>query len=75
MRDLLVGVTVPIALIVGALAVASVHAKGPETTEGGALVELVVASAPLAAPTAASPPSPAGPQVAGCDDQTRDVQG
>ncbi|MDP2674605.1 MAG: hypothetical protein Q8Q00_06840 [Dehalococcoidia bacterium] len=60
MRGLLVGVTVAVALIVGVLVAAPVHAGGPETTEGEALAELVFAGAPLAAPTATSPTSPAG---------------
>ncbi|MFQ5880069.1 MAG: hypothetical protein ACE5IZ_07860, partial [Dehalococcoidia bacterium] len=55
MRGLLVGVTIAVALIVGVLAAAPVHAEGPETTEGEALAELVFAGAPLAAqPVAAS---------------------
>lgn len=37
MRGLLVGVTVAVALIVGVLVVALVHAEGPKTTEGEAL--------------------------------------
>ncbi|MFQ5880595.1 MAG: hypothetical protein ACE5IZ_10535, partial [Dehalococcoidia bacterium] len=47
MRGLLVGVTVAVALIVGVLAAAPVHAEEPDTTEGEALAELVFAGAPL----------------------------
>jgi len=64
MRGLLVGATVAVALIVGALATAPARAEGPETSHGDALAELVFAGAPLAAPTPASPPPPTGPPLA-----------
>lgn len=64
MRGLLVGVTVAVALIVGALTVAPAHAEEPDTPQGEALAELVFAGAPLAAPAATSPPSPTGPAAA-----------
>jgi len=64
MRGLLVGVTVAVALIVGLLMAAPVHAGGPEPHEGEALAELVFAGAPLAAPAATSPSSPAAPPAA-----------
>jgi hypothetical protein len=45
MRGLPVGVTVAIALIVGALTVAAAHAEEPDTPQGEALAELVFAGA------------------------------
>lgn len=64
MRGLLVGVTVAVALIVGALTVAPAHAEEPDTPQGEALAELVLAGAPLSAPAATAPPTPAGPTSA-----------
>ena len=59
MRGLLVGVTVAVTLIAGAMAVSPVRAGGPEITADEALAELVFSGAPLAAP-ATTPPSSTG---------------
>jgi len=55
MRGLLLGTTVAVALIVGALAAGPAHAEGPDTSR--AFAELVFAGAPLAAQSAAAPAS------------------
>src|SRR3990172_221722 len=64
MRVLLVGATVAVALIAGALAISPVHAGGPETTSDEALAELVFAGAPLAAPATAATSSSVAPPAA-----------
>jgi len=64
MRVLLVGATVAVALIAGALAISPVHAGGPETTSNEALAELVFAGAPLAAPATAATSSSVAPPAA-----------
>jgi hypothetical protein len=61
---LLVGVTVAVALIAGALTVIPAHAEEPDTSGGEALAELVFAGAPLAAPATTTPSSPAAPPEA-----------
>lgn len=63
MRGLLVGTTVAVALVVGVLAVAPVHAEKPDTTDRQALAELVFAGAPLTAQSvdASTSASPAAP--------------
>jgi len=50
MRGLLVGVSVAVALTIGALAISPVHADEPDAPGGEALAELALAGAPLVAP-------------------------
>ncbi len=64
MRGLLVGVTVAVALTIGALTISAVHADEPDGPGGEALAELVFAGAPLAAPATTTPSSPAAPPAA-----------
>ncbi|MGD0114883.1 MAG: hypothetical protein ABSC13_02620 [Dehalococcoidia bacterium] len=49
MRGLVVGITVPVALVVELLCVVLDHFAGPDTTDPQALAEPVFAGAPLAA--------------------------
>lgn len=61
MRGLLIGTTVAVALVVGALAAGPAHADEPDT--GRAFAELVFAGAPLAARSSAASTSTATTQV------------